>query len=138
MFVRSGGSFVDTFGKDKRKEIRVSYETKVVLTKGSSQILAEATSIDLSVSGINLKTDEKIPVGTKCNVAIIFEGKTSRLLLSIKGVIARHTDIGLGIAYGKVEVDSFFHLNNLLNHNVLDPQTIEKEILLCNTHEWQN
>ena len=127
---------MNIFENDKRKEVRVLFETKVVLTKGSSKILAEAASIDISVSGINIKTDKKIPVGTKCNVAIIFQGKTSRLLLSIKGIIARHTDIGLGIAYGNIEVDSYFHLNNLLNHNVLEPQTIEKEIFICNTTEW--
>ncbi len=113
---------------DKRKEVRILFETKVVLTKGSSEILTEATSIDISMSGININSDKKIPIGTKCNVALIFQGKTSRLLLSIKGVIARHTSIGLGISYENIEVDSFFHLNNLLNHNILEPATIEKEI----------
>jgi len=67
-------------------------------------------------------------VGTPCDIEILLTGTSTRLALSIKGIIARQDASGLRIAFDSVDVDSFIHLKNIVMYNASDPDVIEKEI----------
>lgn len=113
--------------KEKRKKTRVHFETQVVLKTDVSEIKVGANSSDISMKGMFVNTDEKIPIETPCSIEIVLSGTTSRLALNIEGVIARHDKNGLGIIFNSMDVDSFLHLKNIVTYNASDPDAIEKE-----------
>jgi hypothetical protein len=116
-------------GDDKRRRTRVHFETQVVLKTDISEIKAGANSSDISMKGMFISTDEKIPVGTPCDIEIVLSGTTSKLALNIEGVIARQDKHGLGITFASMDVDSYFHLKNIVTYNASDPDVIEEEML---------
>ncbi len=115
-------------GNDKRKRTRVHFETQVVLKTDVSEIKAGANSLDISLKGMFISTDEKIPVGTPCDMEIVLSGTTSRLALNIEGVVARHDKGGLGITFNSMDVDSYLHLKNIVKYNAKDPDAVEEEM----------
>ena len=113
---------------DKRRRTRVHFKTQVVLKTGISEIKAGAKSSDISMKGMFITTDEKIPVGTPCDIEIVLSGTTSRLALNIEGVVARRDKGGLGITFNSMDVDSYFHLKNIVMYNAKDPDAVEEEM----------
>jgi hypothetical protein len=131
------GNFTDqdqrgsqNMGDDKRKRTRVHFETQVVLKTDVSEITAGANSSDISMKGMFVSTDEKVPVGTSCDIEIVLSGTTSRLALNIEGVVARLDKGGLGITFNSMDVDSYFHLKNIVMYNAQDPDAVEEEMFL--------
>ncbi len=114
--------------KDRRKDKRVSFKTQIVLMIESEELLDISTTDDISMAGLFVKTDHKIPVGTPCTVELVFKGVSTKTSININGTIARQAKDGLGISFDEIEVDSYFHLNNFLKHTILDPKTIQQEI----------
>lgn len=92
-----------------------------------SEVTVGANSSNISMKGMFVNTDERILAGTPCNIEIVLSGTTSRLALNIEGVIARQDKSGLGVAFNSMDVDSFFHLKNIIMYNASDSDTIEKE-----------
>ena len=129
------GNFTDqdqrgpqNMGDDKRKRTRVHFETQVVLKTDVSEITADANSSDISMKGMFISTNEKIPVGTPCDIEIVLSGTTSRLALNIEGVVARRDKGGLGITFNSMDVDSYLHLKNIVMYNAEDPDAVEEEM----------
>ena len=120
---------MNTMTDEKRKKTRVHFGTQVIVKSDTSEIVADTNSKNISVKGLLVETDEKIPVGTPCEIEILLTGTSSKLSLNIQGKIVRQTESGLAIAFDAVDVDSYFHLKNLVMHNAEDPDAVEKEIL---------
>ncbi|MBU8849333.1 MAG: PilZ domain-containing protein [Desulfobacterales bacterium] len=115
-------------GDDKRKRTRVHFKTQVALKTDISEIKAVAKSSDISMKGMFISTNKKIPAGTPCDIEIVLSGTTSKLALNIKSLVARQDNAGLGITFDSMDVDSYFHLKNIVMNNASDPDAIEKEI----------
>ncbi|HUV50405.1 MAG TPA: PilZ domain-containing protein [Anaerolineae bacterium] len=113
---------------DKRKRTRVHFKTQVVLKTDISKIKTDAKSSDISMKGMFISTDEKIPAGTPCDIEIVLSGTTSKLALNIEGVIARQDKEGIGITFNSMDVDSYFHLKNIVMYNASDPDAVEEEM----------
>jgi len=116
-------------GKERRKKGRVHFETEVVLRRGAYEMVTSAETKDISIKGVFITTDKKIPVGTPCDIEIILTGTSSKLSLRMKGSIVRQDKSGLGIIFDVIDFDSYFHLKNLLMYNASDPVALEKEML---------
>jgi hypothetical protein len=67
-------------------------------------------------------------VGTPCDIEILLTGTSTRLALTIKGIITRQDASGLGIAFDSMDLDSYVHLKNIVFYNASDPEDIEKEM----------
>lgn len=116
-------------GEEKRKKTRVHFETHVVIKTRDSEIRAEADSEDISIKGVFVKTQDKIPEGTPCDLEILLTGSSTRLALTIKGTITRQEKNGLAIGFESMDLDSFMHLKNVILYNATDPEEVEKEML---------
>lgn len=114
---------------ERRKRTRVHFSTQVVIKTEDSEVRAEANSEDLSIKGVFVNTEQKIPLGTPCDIEILLTGTSTRLALTIKGVISRQEATGLGIAFDSMDLDSYMHLKNIILHNVSDPESLEEEML---------
>ena len=57
---------------------------------------------------------------------ILLTGTSTRLALSIKGIVTRQDASGLGVVFDSMDIDSYFHLKNIVMYNASDPEDIEK------------
>ncbi len=106
---------------EKRQNTRVNFKTRIILKAGSSEIILEGNSRDLSVKGIYLETVQDIPVGTKGLIEIILTGLEEKLTLQINGNVARKDKTGIGIKFDPMNLDSYTHLKNIVRYNMDDP-----------------
>ena len=114
---------------ERRQKTRVHFETHVIIRTEESEIKAEADSEDISIKGVFVKTQEKIPEGTPCDLEILLTGSSTKLALTIKGLITRQEEAGLAIGFDSMDLDSYMHLKNIILYNVSDPEEVKKEML---------
>ncbi len=114
--------------EERRTRTRVHFMTQVIVKTDESEIVAEANSEDISIKGLFVNTEERIPVGTPCDIEILLTGTSTRLALTIKGIITRQDASGLGIAFDSMDLDSYVHLKNIVLYNASDPEDIEEEM----------
>ncbi len=114
--------------EERRTRTRVYFTTQVIVKTDESEIVAEANSEDISIKGLFVNTEKRIPVGTPCDIEILLTGTSTRLALTIKGIITRQDASGLGIAFDSMDLDSYVHLKNIVLYNASDPEDIEKEM----------
>lgn len=112
---------------EKRKKTRVQFKTQVSLKTENYGIVGDSDSENISMKGIFVNTEEKIPLDTLCDVEITLMGKSSRLSLAVKGVVARQGESGLGIEFKSIDIDSYFHLKNIVMYNASDPGELGSE-----------
>ena len=114
--------------EERRGKTRVHFKTQVTLKADESKIVSEANSKDISIKGMFVNTEKKMPVGTPCDIEILLTGTSTRLALSIKGIVIRQDASGLGISFDSMDIDSHFHLKNIIMYNASDPEDIEEEV----------
>lgn len=105
---------------EKRKYSRVGFATKIEIRMNDETgqaILLEANSKDLSQRGVFVKTGKRYPIGTECLVNIYLSGGIDDLKLDIHGRIVRHTDIGFGVEFESMDVNTYTHLKTLILYN---------------------
>ena len=112
---------------EKRKNIRIDFKTRVVLKCEGQTILSDADSRDISLKGMFIKTDQALEIGTPCDLELILSGASTNLSIAIKGKITRQGDGGIGVSFDGIDLDSYWHLKNLLLYNAPDPDVLEKE-----------
>ena len=108
---------------EKRKSVRVGFETRITLRTHDSEISLQGSSRDLGLKGIFVKTGEDIAVGTPCQSEITLSG-VSEIDLLIQGTVARRTPSGLGIAFDSMDLDTYAHLKNIIRYNSENPDAV--------------
>ncbi|MBF0225112.1 MAG: PilZ domain-containing protein [Desulfobacterales bacterium] len=85
--------------RDRRKRLRLDFNAKVILkTKACEQII-DANSRNISMGGLYIKTVNKPPKKTICEVEIILSGKNSDLIMRTEGQIIRHDTHGFAVEF---------------------------------------
>ena len=115
--------------EEKRESPRVPYAARVILKSARSKVVAKADSKDISVNGMFLKTEKRIPPGTPCKVEILLTGTSARFSLNTRGVIARLDKDGMGVEFKSMNLDSYSHLRNIVMYNEYNSGSVEKEVL---------
>ncbi len=116
-----------TSENEKRKNTRIDFKTKVALNCDGQTILSAADSRDISLKGMFIRTDQVLKLGTACDIELILAGASTNLSIAIKGKITRQGNGGLGVSFDGIDLDSYWHLKNLLMYNAEDPDALEKE-----------
>ena len=113
--------------KESRKRKRVNFTTLVTLIS-HDRVLKDLNSRDLSLKGLYVETSERLPVGAKVDIKLELAGTTSLVALKMKGVVVRSDGNGLGLDFIEVDLDSFFHLRNIIRYNADDPSEVDNEM----------
>jgi len=67
--------------KDRRDRIRIHFKARVIIRTGNFVKNIVMTLKNISMTGLLADTNDKLPVGQKCDVAVIVPGKSSKLVL---------------------------------------------------------
>ncbi len=102
---------------DQRDRIRIHFETSVSLQIQDRNIVADASSRDISLDGIFIRTCETVPMNSVCEVGITITGASSTLILRIKGRTVRQDSAGVAVRFTEFELDSYLHLKNIVLYN---------------------
>lgn len=84
--------------RERRMCTRTPFPTDVTLRLKNVDTGIRAELRDISLSGMFVRIDQLLPVGTACTMEIRVTGKHSRLLLEdIEGEVVRQEEQGIGI-----------------------------------------
>ncbi|HIJ89711.1 MAG: PilZ domain-containing protein [Desulfobulbaceae bacterium] len=112
--------------KNKRKNSRVPFQIIIGLDF-PDQSHAECKTADLSLKGVFVLGVTGHKIGEKCLVSLRLVGSTSHLTLKMKGTVVRVEEDGLALHFYEMDLDSFFHLKNILYYNSEDPDALDEE-----------
>jgi len=85
--------------QDRRDRIRIHFKARVIIKTGNFVKNIVMTLKNISMTGLLADTNDKLPVGEQCDIAVIVPGKSSKLVLHIRGKISRHTETGIAIRF---------------------------------------
>ena len=111
---------------NRRENTRVEFKTTIDLDFYGTTFTDCETS-DLSLHGVFVSGVEGKSVGDKCNLTLHLAGATSDTILRIKGEVVRIEENGIGLKFFEIDLDSFYHLKNILYYNSGDPDMLEEE-----------
>jgi len=105
---------------EQREAKRIRFESQITIRTCDDTVEATADSRNISLKGIYLVPEKKIPVDTPCTLAITLTGKGSQMIVTIPGKICRHDGQGMAVAFLDMDVDSFVHIKNLVRLHTLE------------------
>jgi hypothetical protein len=113
--------------KNKRKNTRVPFQVIIGLDF-PDRSHAECETADLSLKGVFVLGVTGHATGENCLVSLRLVGSTSHLTLKMKGTVVRVAEDGLALHFYEMDLDSFFHLKNILYYNSEDPDVLDEEL----------
>lgn len=116
---------VEINGMEKRSFTRIPFQAKALVRAKDITVIGVVEN--LSLDGIFLKTPEKLRVNRVVKIELLFTGTSSQLSILLNGKILRHENIGMAIQFRKIDLDAFFHLNNLISYNTDEIDRVKKE-----------
>jgi len=114
--------------EERRKNTRVIFQTAASV-RFAGDVFERLAIRDLSLRGVYLEGISGRPLGEKCEVALFLTGASSELKLNIAGKVVRQDDSGVGIHFEEIDIDTFFHLKNIVYYNADDPDQVENELM---------
>ena len=89
--------------------------------------IAHQTGSLSSRKGLSARTQRDR--GEKCHVTILLSGTSSELKVNMAGEVIRNTEDGIGIYFDEIDIDSFYHLKNIVYYNTDHPDRIVEPYL---------
>jgi len=114
-------------GSERRKNTRVAFQTTADL-RFSGKNYQNCETEDLSVKGVMVLGVTGHQEGEECELSLALSGTTSELRLDMKGKVVRVEENGIALHFTEVDLDSFYHLKNIIYYNSEDPDQIETEL----------
>jgi hypothetical protein len=109
-----------------RQFSRVNFSVAATIKTAERQFHGNVEN--LSMRGMFLKTDERMPVGDMVVITIILTGTSPELSITFDGKVCRVADDGLGFTFEKIDLDSYTHLKNIIAYNIDDAEKVMEEI----------
>ncbi|MCL2459588.1 MAG: PilZ domain-containing protein [Desulfobulbus sp.] len=99
----------------RRRSRRIVFSSAAVLQYGDDDLLElQVDTHNISLHGLYLITEVRLPLETPCTVKISLAGATSRMEAIAQGVVRRHEPDGIAVAFTHLDPDSFLHILNLV------------------------
>lgn len=111
---------------NRRRNSRVSFQATITLDF-AGMIYKECETHDLSMKGVFVAGVTGHKIGDKCDISLHLVGATSDLALKMKGQVVRVEGNGLALHFLETDLDSYYHLKNILYYNSENPDILEEE-----------
>jgi hypothetical protein len=108
---------------EKRRRTRAPVQFDVTAEVGRETFSMGTENI--SLSGILCRPDQRLKAGEDAKIQIVL---SSEAIINARATIVRSDDEGIAIAFNSVDDDGFFHLKQIVQHNVDDADLIDKEL----------
>jgi len=112
---------------ERRKNTRVPFQATVDLDFSGRRYQGCETE-NLSLKGVSVPGVKGHAVGETCEVSLALSGSTSELKLNMLGEVVRVEDNRIALVFKEIDIDSYYHLKNIIYYNSEDPDKIEREL----------
>ena len=109
-----------------RKFSRVRFHVDATITAAERQFSGSVEN--LSMSGMFLITDERLPLNDHVQIAIGISGTEPPINISFNGFVSRIVEEGMAFTFDKIDLDSYMHLKNIISYNIDDSEKVMEEI----------
>ncbi len=111
---------------NQREFTRVHVQVKVEVT-ALGRTIHSTQPQDLSLKGLMIRTEERLPHGTPCQVRLLLGDQQTEILA--EGEVVRDYEDGFAVQFSRLlGVESYEHLRNLVLYNSPDTERIEQEL----------
>ncbi|NOX24720.1 MAG: PilZ domain-containing protein [Deltaproteobacteria bacterium] len=112
---------------ERRKNTRVTFQTTADLSFNHRNY-RQCETQNLSLKGMSVRGITGHTCGEICDISLALSGSSSRLVLNMRGEIVRVDEDGIGLHFIDIDLDSFYHLKNILYYNADDPDKVAGEV----------
>lgn len=84
--------------------------------------------VDLSMSGVFLRSTTLLPMGTRCQLSILLGHFKHELPIITEGTVVRTDKDGVALRFESVKVESTAPLQQVIVENADDPEQVHMEI----------
>ncbi len=109
-----------------RKFSRVPFRVAATIKTSDRQF--QGSVENLSMRGMFLVTDERLPLGDQVDITMALSGTSPEISITFSGAVSRVADNGLGFFFDKIDLDSYTHLKNIIAYNIDDAEKVMEEI----------
>ncbi len=114
--------------QDRRRNTRVGFETTADLQFVDREYKRCKTQ-DLSIKGVLVSDVPDRMVGETCRMQLLLAGATSELSLRMEAEVVRVEGADVALHFKEIDLDSFYHLKNIVYYNTSDPDVLEAEFV---------
>lgn len=100
---------------EKRNADRVIFNTTADIAYAGVSV--HGTVTNLSLKGLFIEADQRIPSGTIVNVTIHLSGTEEDLHVAVAGTVNRSDERGTAIRFNEIDLDSYVHLKNIVRYS---------------------
>ncbi len=112
---------------ERRDFSRVPVGFTVTIEADDGHIIESDVSRDVSMSGLFVVTDQRVPAGTDCQVTIHLDTPDGGNRIGVAGHVTRIADEGFAVEFSEIPIDDYDHLRNLVLYNSEVVERIEEE-----------
>ena len=105
---------------ERRRSTRVFFHTTASLHFEDADF-SDCETANLSIKSVFIKGITGRALGDQCEIELHLSGSSSQLSLQMQGEVTRIVDGGIGIKFFETDLDSFYHLKNIVYYNSGNP-----------------
>ena len=110
---------------EKRNCTRVLFQSEAVVLYKDQTLRGKVEN--LSLNGMFLRADGKIPLNEVVEIEILLSGASSKLTVNLQGVVVRQDEDGIAIQLVGMDLDSFIHFKNIITYITGEEREIMNE-----------
>ncbi len=109
-------------GRERRQSTRVAF-TATATIRLKDTTYTDCATENLSTKGVFINGVPVSPQqeGERCDVELRLSGASSDLVLRMQGRVVRSQPEGVAVQFEEIDLDSFYHLKNIVYYNSDDP-----------------
>ena len=112
---------------EQRKNTRVPFHATITVSF-PDKTYDHCETQDLSLKGVFVKgINDPRAEGDRCSLSLHLSGASSDISLHMSGEVVQTRDDGIGLHFCEIDLDSFFHLKNIIYFNSEDPDILGDE-----------
>ncbi len=96
-----------------RRFNRIRIESQAMVKSGEQ--LFEGLTENLSLTGLFIRTERRLPVGNRAEIIFTLPSASSSSEFIVKGVVVRNDVHGLAFQFGSLDEDSFSRIRTVIN-----------------------
>ena len=101
--------------QEQRRAPRVVFISSATIRYEQNQVVeTKVDTRNISINGMYLETDLRIPLDIPCKITIELAGATSKMAFKVQGMVCRHDQTGMGFVFTQLDPDSYLHITNLV------------------------
>jgi len=112
--------------EEKRENTRVAFQATISVVFADKSY-DHCETRDLSLRGVFVEGVRGRRKGDQCRLSLHLSGTSSDLALQMAGEVVRVEEDGVGLHFSEIDLDSFYHLKNIVYFNMRDPDRLQDE-----------